>query len=535
MKTTPKELEQALKALSQAYRKQIEAGSQNFDISPQATKARVARVLGGDFRFFVQFYFPHYIRSQTESELHQYLFFRLPEILKNPDNIQQAIAAPRGEAKSTLVSRLFTLFCLICEKKNFVVLVSDTYNQACQFLESIKAELEFNPRLQNDFPQHTGVGRVWQVGEILTAKNQKIEAAGSGKSLRGLVHGAYRPDLVILDDIENDEQVRSPEQRDKLQSWLNKTVLNLGAVDCKNDFIYIGTILHYDSVLNRTLHNPAWQSRVFKALKRLPENMALWDKWEELFVNDGESVADAYYAAHKDEMDKGAEISWQARPLLALMKIRASSGHATFDSEYQNDPVSSESGTFAQVLEHCFYKSLPNSVVYFGACDPSLGKAGASRDPSAILIGAYDRLNGCLYVVEAQVKKRLPDLIIEDIIRLQKQYQCVLWVVETVQFQEFLKTELVKRSTARGVPMPVRGVKPNTDKVLRIESLQPYFANGQIKLLPTQSALIEQLRHFPYADHDDAPDALHMLYMAASSFTRSNDVRVVHLPEPDFN
>ena len=532
MKTTAKELEQALKALSQAYRKQIEAGSQNFDISPQATKARVARVLGGDFRFFVQFYFPHYIRSQDESELHKYLFKRLPEIMRQPKGVNQVIAAPRGEAKSTLITRLWTLFCLITEIKNFVVIISDTDDQAYMLLESVKAELEFNPRLKNDYPQHVGKGRVWQSGTVLTKKNQKIEAAGSGTSIRGLVHGAFRPDLVILDDIENDKNVQKPEQRDKLESWLNKTVLNLGAVDCKNDYIYVGTMLHYDSVLNRTLKNPAWQAAHFKALIKPPENRALWDKWEELFVNDGESVADAFYNAHKDEMNKGAVVSWQARPLVELMKIRLKVGHASFDSEYQNDPVSNESGTFAQVLEHCFYKRLPNDVVYFGACDPSLGKAGSSRDPSAILIGGYDRLNGVLYVVEAQVKKRLPDLIIEDIIRLQQQYQCVLWVVETVQFQEFLKTELVKRSTARGVPMPVRGVKPSTDKLLRIESLQPYFANGQIKLQTTQSALIEQLRHFPYADHDDAPDALHMLFMAASSFSRSGERQVVHLPEP---
>ena len=521
-------------ALSQSIRQSIDNANNGFDESKKATEYRVTRVLGGDFRFFVQFYFPHYIRSQYESELHKYLFDRLPEILATPTGVNQAIAAPRGEAKSTLVSRLWTLFCLITEQKNFVVLVSDTYNQACLFLEAIKAELEYNPRLKNDFPKHTGTGRVWQAGAVVTAKNQRIEVAGSGKSLRGLVHGAYRPDLVILDDIENDENVRSPEQRDKLQSWLNKSVSALGAVGEKNDFLYIGTILHYDSLLNRTLKNPAWVAKRFQALIKPPENRALWDKWEELFVNDGEAVADAFYNAHKDEMNTGAVVSWQARPLIDLMKIRMKVGHASFDSEYQNDPVSSESGTFAQVLEHCFYKQLPNDLIYFGACDPSLGKAGASRDPSAILIGGFDRLNGVLYVVEALVKKRLPDLIIEDIIRLQKQYSCVLWVVETVQFQEFLKTELVKRSTARGVAMPVRGIKPSTDKLLRIESLQPYFANGQIKLQTTQSALIEQLRHFPFADHDDAPDALHMLFMAATSFSRSADRKVVHLPMPEW-
>ena len=50
----------------------------------------------------------------------------------------------------------------------------------------------------------------------------------------------------------------------------------------KFDVVYIGTILHYDSVLNRTLANKMWRSAKFKALLKWPDNMALWERWEEL-------------------------------------------------------------------------------------------------------------------------------------------------------------------------------------------------------------------------------------------------------------
>lgn len=95
------------------------------------------------------------------------------------------------------------------------------------------------------------------------------------------------------------------------------------------------------------------------------------------------------------------------------------------------------------------------------------------------------------------------------------QYKCLIWAVEAVQFQEFLRSELVKRSAARGIPVPARAVTPHGDKVLRIESLQPHMANGLIRLHPSQHTLIDQLRHFPKADHDDGPDALHMLWQVA--------------------
>lgn len=510
-----KEFLKSLAEYAAQLRQTIEAEADGFDASLAAIAERRAKVLDPvhGYEYFVNTYFPHYVRSSEKSELHEFLFSRLPEILQQPEGINEADAAPRGEAKSTLVTRLFSLWTVITGAKKFIVIAMDSIDQAYPMLEAIKAELEFNPRLKTDFPEMCGQGRVWQAGTIVTASNVKIQVFGSGKKMRGMVHGAFRPDLAILDDIENDEMVRNPDQRDKLEMWLKQTVLPLGAVGTKFDVIYIGTILHYDSVLSRTLNNPFWSTRKFKAMKRWPDRMDLWDRWEELYRNDGAAVAGAFYQANKDEMERGAVTSWAARGVLELMKIRARDGHATFDSEYQNDPVSGEDAPFAKSMK--FWNDLPSDLVYFGALDPSLGKAGASRDPSAIIIGGYQRETGKLYVVEAQIKKRLPDLIIEDVIRLHRQYRCKLWFVETVQFQEFLKDELVKRSAARGIPVPARAVKPVSDKLLRIETLQPHMANGLILLNESQQTLIQQFRHFPKADHDDGPDAVHMLWSGA--------------------
>ena len=86
------------------------------------------------------------------------------------------------------------------------------------------------------------------------------------------------------------------------------------------------------------------------------------------------------------------------------------------------------------------------------------------------------------------------------------------WAVETVQFQEFFKDEMVKRSAALKIPVPVIGIKTSSDKELRIESIQPHVKNGLIRFHPRLVTLLEQLRHWPSADHDDGPDALEMLW-----------------------
>ncbi|MCI4204405.1 phage terminase large subunit [Dickeya dianthicola] len=515
-----KDFLQGLADLAASLRRTIEAESVGFDPSAEAIAERRARVLDpvGGYVYFVEHYFPHYVRHADKSELHKYLFARLPQIVASTTSENDAIAAPRGEAKSTLVSQLFNIWCIVCAIKHYLVIVMDSIDQAYPMLEAIKAELAYNPRIAMDFPEVAGGGRVWQAGTIVTRNDIKVQVAGSGKKLRGLRHGPYRPDLVVLDDIENDEQVRSPEQRDKLDNWLKKTILPLGGAGAKFDVIYIGTILHYDSVLSRTLKNPLWKTARFKAIIQWPVNMSLWDEWEEILRNNddkGPWLANAFYQQHKAEMDEGAVVSWSARPILALMLIRARDGHSTFDSEYQNDPVSGEDAPFANCIT--FWVNRLNEWIFLGACDPSLGRAGGKRDPSALLVGGFNRHTGILDVVEAVIRKRVPDKIISDIIELQRIYRCLCWSVEAVQFQEFLRTELVKRSAATGIPVPARGVTPSSDKILRIESLQPHMANGLIRLHPGQATLIDQLRHFPMADHDDGPDALHMLWALAVS------------------
>lgn len=512
-KLSARQFQRDLADFAADLRRTIEAECDGFTVDPAAGAARRAEA-ERDFGAFARTYFPHYLKH-APSLLHSYLFTRLGGIVEAATSQNDAIAAPRGEAKSTLVSLLFVLWCDLTARKHYIILIMDAFEQAAVQLEAIKAEYEVNPRLAADFPEAVGRGRVWQTGVIVTAAGTKIEVFGSGKRIRGRRHGPYRPDLVIGDDLENDENVRSPAQRDKLQGWLTKSVMKLGGAGEKMDVVIIGTILHYDSVLARLLENPLWTARRFKALLRWPDHMPLWERWEAIYRNEGEAAAARFYAQNAQTMQAGAEVSWPAgRPLYDLMLIRARDGHASFDSELQNDPIDSERALFGVIT---FWTVRLEEWIFFGACDPSLGKSGASRDPSAILVGGYSRRTGVLDVVEADIRKRLPDKIIEDIIALQRVYRCLVWGIEAVQFQEFLRTELIKRSAAAGCPVPARAIIPHADKLLRIESLQPHVVNGLIRLHPRQSTLLEQLRHFPAADHDDGPDALHMLWALAVS------------------
>lgn len=518
MAKSSKDFLAGLTSLADDLRKQIDANLDGWDTNPAAIAERRRKVcdLVNGFEYWDRNYFPHYGRAEP-SELHKYLYKRLPEIINTPAGQRDAIAAPRGEAKSTKISMSFVSWCLVIGAKWYAIIVMDAFEQAAEMLEAIKAELEANPRIASDFPEACGQGRVWRAGVIVTAHGRKVEAFGSSKKIRGRRHGANRPDLAICDDIENDENVNTPAQRDKLQSFVTKSVLSLGPPDDSMDAILVGTVLHYDSVLARFLKNPLWNRKVFKAIIQWPQRMDLWEQFEGLLLNadtpqQGEAAAMALYREHQAEMELGSQVSWPAlRPLVKLMIRRAREGHDAFDSEQQNDPVAGEDAPFAKSIQ--FWVNRLAEWIFYGACDPSLGRAGNSRDPSAIGIGGYNRETGVMDVVEAKIKKRVPDKIISDIIELQREYCCIVWGFESVQFQEFLRTELVKRSAKLGVPVPARALIPTTDKLLRIESLQPHMANGLIRVHSSQTTLVDQFRHFPKADHDDGPDMVQMLYM----------------------
>lgn len=517
-----REFEKELANLGDDIRRTIELECEAFAPDPIASRERRERATH-DYQFFCQTYFPHYVPTAHFSLFQYFIFKRLPEVIDGKADGREVHLAPRGEAKSTYETQLGSLWCIVTGRKHMIGIIMNTEEQAAEMLESIKAELDTNPRLLLDFPKATGQGRVWQSATAITANNIKIRIGGTGKKIRGMKHGPYRPDLIFLDDLENDEQVKQKSQRDKTEKYVLSAVLGLAPPQGGMDVFWVGTSLHYNAAINRIASAPGWRRRVFKAIMRMPDNMALWEQWEAIYTRSGddderalsEQEALDFYTEYKDAMELGAVVSWaNVRPLYRLMCIRATD-HDAFNQEYQNEAGNNDDAPFKNIQ---FWVNRLPDWVFFGSCDPSLGKKGTKGDPSALLVGGLNRNTMQLDVVEADICRRVPDLIIDRCIELQQEYGCVAWAIETIQFQAFLYSELIKRSSLRGIAFPAVPITPSTDKGLRIISMQPHVNNGLIRLGRSQSTLIEQLKFYPEADHDDGPDALEMLWKLATEF-----------------
>lgn len=204
-----------------------------------------------DLSYFGRAYLPHYFIRKSP-HFHE----ELDEIWEkgvmkdlNPTKEARTIsrmkgsrnvtAAPRGHAKSTNFTFKDDLHAILYGYKHYIIILSDSSEQAEGFLEDIKTELEENANIIMDFGSLKG-DKAWRSGVILTSTNIKVEAIGSGKKVRGRRHRNWRPDLIVLDDIENDENVNTPEQRRKLKSWFEKAVSKAG--DTYTDIMYMSSI-----------------------------------------------------------------------------------------------------------------------------------------------------------------------------------------------------------------------------------------------------------------------------------------------------
>ena len=293
-----------------------------------------------DFHFFRTTYFPHYYYLPGKSALQEGLEEVYARIATVKRGEKFAIGAPRGHGKTTDAHLVFVLWCIVNDLKHFITLFSDAIELAETIIESIKAELEENDNLKADFEHATGIGKVWKIGDIVTKNGIRVKGFGSGKRVRGIKHGVWRPDHAGIDDLENDENVRSRDQRDKLESWLDEAVGNLGSVDGTMSILYTGTILHRDSVLARKLKLKFWNPQIFRAIITFPKRMDQWERYGHIYKHTGLEAASAFYEANKPDMDEGAKVLWpEAVPLETLMRKRAEAPRS-FNKELQNNPNS---------------------------------------------------------------------------------------------------------------------------------------------------------------------------------------------------
>lgn len=418
-----------------------------------------------------------------------------------------AIAAPRGHAKSTSVTLSYTLAALLFREKRFVVIVSDSEFQASMFLGQIKQTLQDNEDIIKLFhikKNEKGIVEFEKETEtdIIVATEDghrfRVIAKGSEQKMRGLLWNGSRPDMMVLDDMESDEQVMNKERRDKFRRWFYGALIP--ALSEGGTIRYVGTILHQDSMLEQLMPKVGGAYVVEEPLKMYKTKYAgFWHSVK--------------YRAHSDDF---SQILWPDRwdkeKLKQVREEYVMRGLSDkYSQEFLNIPIDESTAFFRR---HDF---LPESaddkkklLNYYITGDFAISDKDRA-DYTVFMVGGMDEA-GVLHIRNVIRGRMDGEEIIQTMLGLQKVYNPIAFGIEEMQVSKslgpFLNRAMIESNTFINLIL----MKPHrTDKITRSQSIRARMRAAGVKFdkgADWYADLEDECISFPRARHDDQVDAL---------------------------
>ncbi|MEK7547045.1 MAG: hypothetical protein AAB536_02615 [Patescibacteria group bacterium] len=465
----------------------MNGNNQDENVFERITKDRdLRRELGRQsHHLFFLMYFPHYIKYPV-AEFHKDIF----RITEDTTNNLSCIVAFRGSGKSTLVTFSYSLWSILgVQQKKFVLIICQTQAQAKQHMANLKDELEHNILLKSDmgpFREEAGDGQ-WAISSLVFKNTgARVTIASIDQSIRGLRHHEHRPDLIILDDIEDSNSVKTYESRTKISDWFSREVVPLG--DLGTRIILVGNLLHEDSLMMRL--RKKIDDREIKGVYR----------WFPLLDENGVCLWSGKFDARQkiDDLRRSVcnDIAWQQEYLLRIVSD-ASRPIAPEWIQYYDQSIEE----LMRQDKHCRI---------FAAVDLAISEketADCTAIVKAAVVGYGDNLH--IYILPNPVNTRMS---FPDAVDTMKAVISTLGsdgklFVETVGFQEAYFQQLVKDGYDK-----VEGVKVLADKKTRLTMTGSLVQKGTVLFQRAGcEELIAQILGFGVERHDDLADAFSML------------------------
>ena len=400
----------------------------------QASSSEVNQRLKTDYNFFAEFFLADQL-DRKSPEFHTQTW----EYMTSTAILRVLLAIPREHAKTTQ-AKLSVVWHFMFTERRFCVYLSNTNAVA---LAACKDIFEFFKcpnyvALYGPIVVETeSEGRsLWKFTITLFNGRKKkciLRATGANQQMRGINIDNQRPDLAVVDDVEDLENTESEHLQKKLDKWMFATFIK--ALTKEHKIIWIGNMLRKTSLLARLAtkgeFKERWTSLVLGAIIRNPETGEFEPLWPELWSMNALRVDYQEYVALNQ-----AE-SWFC--------------------EMMNLPGVGEHGFQMEDMHYTLLQNPEDYLATFITIEPAFG-LNAHNDSTAIVVHGIPK-TGIPHVIAYRVGKFIERQMFDEAMALSRYWKSWTWGIERVAAQKVLLTlfelYLLKAQEYRVVLMPL--------------------------------------------------------------------------------
>lgn len=476
-----------------------QAGSISSTIPVQIPLADVRAAMREDCVTFLSFYLGEELTLEVP-DFHETIWQEMLMLVQQlnqdalTEYLRKLFAVPREHAKSTLAKLAVILFLKYTDL-SFVLYVSKTNgiakNAIRDIIEWLKSPQEgevFGPcaEIKSSETESLWIIDITQVdfNGNRKAKRCIFRAAGTGQQVRGLLIRNRRPQIIVLDDIEDLDNTETPEAQEKLDSWVMGSLLK--ARDRRAVVIFIGNMIRETTLLARFARMPEWNPTVFGCLVRDSITKILRPLWE------GRHTVENLLKEYKEYRQNGLGHIWECE-MMNLTK----------------DEVLTRTLDGAIRIPKPLPEDLEAGIIVL---DPAFGE-NSWNDYSAITVHA--RLKGAQIpaVIDSCIGHWKENIVFDEMMRLTQYWGLNTWGIESEAAQRlyisYFELMMLQREYPKESILMLPLVTSGRSKPSRINAFINSVDNGDYAVAEDQFELMDSLMtyHPESTKKDDLPDS----------------------------
>jgi len=445
-----------------------------------------------DGLFYSRFFFQNTVR-QTSADFHEELWGKL-----DSGKRLNSFMVFRGGAKTTLL-RIFISKRIAYAVSRTILIVCISQDNARRTVEWLMKQVTYNRKWAETFQLRPGVKWTGEEIEIYHGVDEvpiRVIAVGITGGIRGINVDDWRPDLIVVDDPCDEENTKTPEQRNKTEDLLLGSLLNSLSPQSETPLakmVLLQTLLNGEDVISKCEKDPTWDSLRIPIFA--PNGNSAWpERWsrEELIE------------MKQSFIDRGKLSLWMREMECTIVSGELSAFRAT------------------ELLQ--YYDILPpfEEMVVVLTCDPvpppserELNEGLKGKDYEAwAAVGLWqDRSRGVrkLLVLETRIMRgHDPDWSVKTFFEMLDSHHPIKVKVESVAYQRTLKWLLEKAMLRRGRFVMIDAHVPEKRKKSYriIDGIGSVLSRRELYVHRSQSSLIEAIHGYPHVNHDDEIEAV---------------------------